>query len=453
MADQRAIRGVNRPLRRMGAGACALVVGAALAACAPGGSANDEDEDSQPEGPVSTEVPDEDITLTLAFTDGPEMVEELTAAFEEEYPQITIEEQYTQFSDYVQSLRLNMTSDSAPDIAQYAVVMKELVANGEIMDLGGYRDAYGWDEKFPTVSMDQLTSDESGKVYGTGNLYGVPAGLSLTGLYYNKELAEQAGITEPPTTLEELEQALAQAQDAGLTPISVGALDTGGIHLWAALINTVMPVENYRDWVNGVEGGTMTSDDAVAATTMFTDWAEAGYFNEGANGTGQEDTTTEFINGESVFLINGNWAAGQIAEEMGDNAGFFLMPGQDNSAEPIGSGFSVAYTMSSRTEHPEAAAAFLDFMASEQAAQVISDGGFLPVNTEAVPEQEGVLAEVDSGYQSAVENERINQFPDFAAPAMLDELTSGIQSLIAGQMEPAAFLESIQNVRDSYHEQ
>ena len=77
----------------MGAGACALVVGAALAACAPGGSANDEDEDSQPEGPVSTEVPDEDITLTLAFTDGPEMVEELTAAFEEEYPQITIEEQ------------------------------------------------------------------------------------------------------------------------------------------------------------------------------------------------------------------------------------------------------------------------------------------------------------------------------------------------------------------------
>src|SRR5690625_270245 len=350
-------RGTRWRARQFTAGACTFILAAFVAACAPGGSANDEDDDSQPEGPVSTQLPDEDITLTLAFTDGPEMVEELTAAFEEEYPQVTIEEQYTQFSDYVQSLRLNMTSDSAPDIAQYAVVMKELVANGEIMDLGGYRDAYGWDEKFPTVSMDQLTSDESGKVYGTGNLYGVPAGLSLTGLYYNKELAEQAGITEPPTTLDELEQALAQAQDAGLTPISVGALDTGGIHLWAALINTVMPVENYRDWVNGVEGGTMTGDDAVAATARFTDWADAGDFNEGANGTGQEDTTTEFINGESVFLINGNWAAGQIAEEMGENAGFFLMPGQDDSAEPIGSGLSVAYTTPSPTPHPDTAAA------------------------------------------------------------------------------------------------
>jgi len=42
-------------------------------------------------------------------------------------------------------------------------------------------------------------------------------------------------------------------------------------------------------------------------------------------------------------------------------------------------------------------------------------------------------------------------FPDFAAPAMLDSLTSGLQKVTAGRMEPKAFLESLQKVWTAYH--
>ncbi|NEE03189.1 ABC transporter substrate-binding protein [Phytoactinopolyspora halotolerans] len=440
--------------RSITAAGLAAAVTAILAACTPGSDSAGADDTGSAESPdtVSTEVPDEEVTLKLAFVDGPEMVDELIAAFEEEYPQVTIDPQFTEFTDYVASIRLNMTSDTAPDIAQFNVgAMSDLIASGHLLDLDPYSEAYSWPEKFPPVGLEQLTADDSGKVYGTGSLRAVPAGMSLTGVFYNKELAAEAGIEVPPATLDEFEQALETAKEAGQTPISIGALDSGGAHMWAALLNSMMPVDDYRAWVGGEPGGSITGDDALAATEKFTAWAEQGYFNESANGTDQEASTAQFVDGQSVFLMNGNWAAAQVANEMGEDAGFFLLPGLEPDSPAVGSGFSVSYAISAQTEHPEAAAAFLDFLASEQAAEIESQGGFLPPNVDAAPAADGVLGDLNTEFARVVEADGLNVFPDFSAPATYDAMSSGVQELIAGRTEPAAFLEELQGIRDEHH--
>ena len=263
-----------------------VVAGLAVTMAACGGltpGSDDEDQDTSPTS-VSTQLSDDEVTLDLAFTDGPDMVEALIAAFEDKYPQVTINPQYTEFSSYVKNLKLTMTSDTAPDIAQYNVAMKDLIGAGHILELDKYADEYGWAEKFPAISLTQLTSESNGKTYGTGNLYGVPAGLSLTGVYYNKALVEEAGIDGPPATLEEFEADLRAAKDADLAPIEVGALDSAGLHLWAALLNVMMPQDDYRDWVNGQPGGDLTGPDAVAATEKMAEWASEGLIAPGANG-------------------------------------------------------------------------------------------------------------------------------------------------------------------------
>lgn len=421
-------------------------------ACSLTPGSDDDGKDTSPDA-VSTELSDEEVTLELAFTDGPEMVEALIAAFEDEYRQITVKPQYTQFSDYVKNLKLMMTSDTAPDIAQYNVAMKDLIATGHILDLDKHSEAYGWNERFPEISLTQLTSEPNGKTYGSGNLYGVPAGLSLTGVFYNKTLAAEAGITEPPTTLEEFEAQLQQAKDAGLAPLEVGALDSAGLHLWAALLNVMMPQPDYRDWVNGQPGGDITGADALAATEKVEEWAEAGYINPGANGTPQADATANFAQGKSVFLMNGNWAAAQVADELGDEAGFFLMPAPAEDAPATGSGFSVSYSVSAETEHPDAAAAFLNFLASPEAAAIESEGGFLPPNIEAAPEQAGVRADLYAAFGQVIDADGLNLYPDFAAPASYDEQVSGLQRIIAGEGDPQEFLDQIQETRDQYHGQ
>ncbi|MFI6693077.1 hypothetical protein ACIBLA_15165 [Streptomyces sp. NPDC050433] len=54
----------------------------------------------------------------------------LLAAFEEKHPRIDVRPECTQFADYVKSLKLTMASDTAPDIAQYAVGMDALAQRG-----------------------------------------------------------------------------------------------------------------------------------------------------------------------------------------------------------------------------------------------------------------------------------------------------------------------------------
>lgn len=436
----------SRHRRRVGA----LIGAAALAAASSSAGAAGDTESEE----VSTDIPDEDVSLDLAFVDGPDMVDQLTAAFSEEHPQVTIDAEFTTFADYVRQITLTMTSDSAPDIAQFNPgAMRDLIAEGEILPLDTYAETYQWSETFPTASLEQLTTDESGQVFGTGNLYAVPAGLSLTGLFYNKAVADELGISEPPTTLDELEAQLEVAREADVVPLMVGALDSAGIHLWAAFVNVMMPTGEYRDWVNGAPGGTIVTDEALAATEKLAEWAEAGYYNESANGIGQADATAQFAAGDALFLINGNWAAAQLAQEMGDDAGFILFPGAEADAPGRGSGFSVSYSISARSDNADVAAAFLDFLGSAEAAPIIAEGGFLPPNVEAAPELGGVLTDLTQEYRAVVADDGINAFPDFAAPQMLDALVSGIQSLIAGRMEPADFLDDLQEIRDEFHGQ
>lgn len=439
-----------RRLRVLSVAAGLAVTMAACGVLTPGSGG--EDNDTSPTS-VSTKLADEEVTLDLAFTDGPDMVEALIAAFEDKYPQVTVNPQYTEFSSYVKNIKLTMTSDTAPDIAQYNVAMKDLIGAGHVLELDKYSEAYGWAGKFPEISLTQLTSEPNGKTYGTGNLYGVPAGLSLTGVFYNKKLAQQAGIDGPPETLEEFEADLRTAQEADLAPIEVGALDSAGVHLWAALLNVMMPQDEYRDWVNGQPGGDLTGEDAVAATQKVADWAAEGLIAPGANGTGQADATARFAQGKSVYLMNGNWAAAQVADQLGKDAGFFLMPAPEADAPATGSGFSVSYSVSANTDHPDAAAAFLDFLASPEAAAIEAEGGFLPPNIEAAPEQTGVMADVYDALGRVIETDGLNLYPDFAAPAAYDQQVAGLQGIIAGEGDVEEFLSGVQATRDDYHGQ
>src|SRR5690606_1262077 len=43
------------------------------------------------------------------------------------------------------------------------------------------------------------------------------------GMFYSKDLFEQAGITEEPQTLDDLEAAVDKLKDAGIAPIALGA--------------------------------------------------------------------------------------------------------------------------------------------------------------------------------------------------------------------------------------
>ena len=79
-----------------------------------------------------------------------------------------------------------------------------------------YAKAFGWDT-WPASQLEQMRVDSSGR-RGDGPLYAMGLNFSMTGVFYNKDLAAKFGMTSAPTTLAELDADLKKAKDAGLTP-------------------------------------------------------------------------------------------------------------------------------------------------------------------------------------------------------------------------------------------
>jgi len=66
-----------------------------------------------------------------------------------------------------------------------------------------------------------------------GKTYSLPFSLGVVGFWYNTELFEEAGITEAPTTMDDLYDAIDKLKAAGIDPISVGAGDKWpAAHYW-----------------------------------------------------------------------------------------------------------------------------------------------------------------------------------------------------------------------------
>jgi ABC-type glycerol-3-phosphate transport system substrate-binding protein len=426
------------------AAATALTLAACAGAGSNGGSTSQVDE-------VSTTITDEPVTLTLAYTTDPP-TEALVDAFTAEHPNVTIDTELTPFNDYIKSIKLAMSSDDPPDIAHYNPgAMHTLVPAGLILNLDPWADAYGWDTKFPPSSLEILSSDDQAKEFGTGGLYAVPSALSVLGVFYNKSILGQVGISEPPTTLADFEAAMQNVKDAGHQPLSVGALGVGGFHIWNALLNVVGDVDDYRAWVYGQPGATIESDAAMKATQILESWRDRGFISESASATADTDAQADFAQGESAFQITGNWAAAALDEEMGDDVGFFLMPTESGEPSTVASGASVPYAISSQTENPDVAAAFLDYLSSPEAARIQFEGGFMPVDTQAELDAKGVRDEIATSFAAVAENDGIVPFPDFASPGMIDRLTPGVQGILSGSMSSEEFLRSLQESWDEYH--
>jgi len=452
--------------RKSGRRAVALIAALGLfaAACGSDDSADDDATDAPsdttepspaPSDPPDESVPgepadDEQVTLRLSYVNDP-IGADTIAAFEAAHPNIDIEATIVPFSDYVNTITLNMASDSAPDIAQYnAGAMRTLIPAGELLNLNEYEAALGWADAFPKSSLDVLRTDESAKRFGTDDLYAVPGGLSVTGIYYNKQIAEDLGIELPVASLDELEAAFETALDAGVTPVYVGGLDYNSIHWWAALVNAMGSNDEYRAWAYGDPSATIVNDPARQATDLFADWSAKGYIPDSAAGTSAADAAAEFTAGNSLLHLDGNWQASAFNEVMGDNVGFFLVPMADGTPAAVANGASVAWSVSARTDHPDEAVAFLDFMASPEAAAAQVGAGFMAVNAVAAPDVEGVVGEINSAFAVVAENDGILPFPDFPAPALLELLTAGLQGVLAGQMDTDPYLQSLQDAWADY---
>ena len=87
----------------------------------------------------------------------------------------------------MQQSPLLLAGDNPPDLIRLPS-MVDLVKDGLLLNLDPYVTAYGWD-KWPAAELVQNRVNADGQ-RGDGSLYAAGLNYSMTGVFYNKDLAD-----------------------------------------------------------------------------------------------------------------------------------------------------------------------------------------------------------------------------------------------------------------------
>ncbi|MBG6238484.1 raffinose/stachyose/melibiose transport system substrate-binding protein [Mycetocola sp. CAN_C7] len=438
----------NTRLASMAIGSAALLLG--LAACAPGTGQGDDAPES--DGPISTDISGVGET-TLTVWDQEvrggqnEQIEQLNAAFEEKYPNVTIDRVSQAFDDLNTTLRLALTDTDAPDVVQAnngRNTMGAFVEAGQLRALDDYADAYGWTDRYTESILQYSTYSEDAAVFGDGNLYGLPQVGEVVGVFYSKSKLSELGL-DVPADWSEFDDALATAKSAGETPMLLGNIEQWpALHVFGPLQAGYVDAEEITNLGLGNSGASWATPENVEAASAMQSWVDSGYFNSGANGTDYDAAWQSLAAGDGVFLIGGSWLAADLADAMGDDLGFFVPAIGDGSLATTG-GTGLPFTITSAAENTDVAAAYIDFITSDSAMEIIAETGNLPVNrTAELAPTSGVLADVYSAFGEVTENGSLLPYLDYATPTFGETLGQSLQDLLDGRVTPEEFTEALE---------
>ncbi|GAA3065663.1 MULTISPECIES: ABC transporter substrate-binding protein [Actinomycetes] len=316
-----------------------LVAGLAATACGDGGG-------------------DEDVTLTFTWWGGDvrhQYTQEAIEIFEDEHPHISIEPRFNEWDGYWDQLATQTAGGDTPDIIQMDLVyLREYIESGILLPLDQVETREFTQELLDTGSLD-------------GELYAMPVGQTALTFATNPELIEEAGESVPDDTawtwedLKEVGAAVSENTDGyGLASF----FDSGGLELW----------------LRQTYGSSMVDDDGQLASEpdqvvpyfeMLGEFQDAGVLPSAAEMSEQHG-----IAREQTLIATGDaavapvWDAMLVALSGGEGSELepFMAPSLTGDATEAGMYYkaSMFYSVAARSEHPEEAQQFVDFLVNDE---------------------------------------------------------------------------------------
>ncbi len=287
--------------------------------------------------------------------------DEKIAEFEELNPDIMVEHEFQKDASNV--IKVKLASGEIPDLT--TVVNQDFIDQGIFADIS---DAPFWDRILPSVK--DLCTD-----LRTGKQYKVATNVTMGGLFYNKAIFAELGLTDAQTwdgfvaNLEAIKKAYPDK-----TPLFFGGKDSWTlghlIEFWAhGVVKQDLGISGSRqafldntvDW--DAPNGIMEN---FAAALM--ELEEKELINSDAITASYDNQKEAFASGEAVMINQGMWVVGDIIKlnpAMTTNIGFGPFPSVVDGYEPmVLCAEDSVYAISATTKDMDSVMSFLDFMFS-----------------------------------------------------------------------------------------
>ena len=417
---------INRSLGALALGAAAITV---LAGCSGGGGGDDGGDKT-----ISLWMPTQEDSQGTN-------INALIDAYEEENPGVTIELEQRSVDEHKNALRQIAGTDAGPDIYWYwegSGLGGELIDVGMSKDLSDVYAEYKWDDRFTAASLGGITQ--------YGGYHGVPWSQQGEGIYYNKALFAEAGITELPTDYDGLVDAAEKLKAAGITPIEFGGtVNWDVMRLLDSLIETTCGAE-VADELNTGDGDWSSEKCVTEAFTELKTWG-ADYLNKGYLGISNDDAAQLFFSGEAAMSLEGTWYNGQVVDNgmNPDDLGIFTFPTDTGRLY----GFGEAFYISAESDQADESAKFLDYITSEDGQEIAGDAwGALSVNKDVPVNDENPLNQVWADLFAEADGVYTNNDQNFST-AETTEYWRIQNSVLTGEIDPADAGAEFQKFRDS----
>ncbi len=287
--------------------------------------------------------------------------------FSAEYPDIAINLNTVPDAGTVLMQRIS-TGDIPPLFSDYPtqVQFKQKIANGYIKSLEGQEFLSRVNPGMLKLAMNT-----------DGTSYALPLSQNYMAIFYNLDLFEQAGITEVPTTWDELIAVCDQLVATDIVPFSFGDKNAGRVgHNYQALSQAMYPgIVDYL--VKVVNGEATIAENAEPFRKIGERMLQLRtYALPDPLGTADTVMWENFANGKAAMCITGSYARGTILIANPDlNMGGFPVPGDVYDESPLLTGVDAALCISASATEEEADAAmkFLEFISRPENAQIWSD--------------------------------------------------------------------------------
>lgn len=306
----------------------------------------------------------QEVILTYGIWDSRQEpgLRQIADDFEAENPGIKVELQVTGWGEYWTMLEAAATGGSLPDVFwMHSNEIYKYGSNDMLLNLDEYiaRDSIDL-TKFPEGLVDIYNVNES--------QYAIPKDFDTIGLWYNKTMFDEAGLSYPDETWtwETLREAAETLTNE----------ETGQYGISAGLTNQ----EGYYNFVYQ-NGGTILKDDSTSGYDLPETIEALDYYfsfiHDGLSPESYTDTDSRAYleNGVAAMALFGSWQLPGFLdnEYLVNNFDVAPLPTKDGVTKTIYNG--LGNTIDANTDTPEEAWLFLSYLSSEPAQRKASELG------------------------------------------------------------------------------
>jgi raffinose/stachyose/melibiose transport system substrate-binding protein len=360
--------------------------------------------------------------------------------FEDENPDVTVDVQKQTFEQIQKNAKIVLTGDDVPDVMEYNkgnATAGQLASQGLLTPLTDAAKERGWDTTLSGSLQTTATYDENG-LMGSGEWYGVPNYGEFVGVYYNKDMFAQYGV-QVPTTLAELETAMATFQAAGVTPLAEAGAEYPLGQLWYELVLANADqdfVDAYQLFDGEVD---FQGPEMTEATETLADWIDKGYIASDSAALTAEDMGVSFINGTYPMMVSGSWWFGRIVDEMDADWGQFNFPGNTLQVGSSGNLWVVPTNADSKSLAEE----FIDITLRPEVQNILGEAGGLPVAGDVSAITDERTQALTQNFNDILAADGLAFYPDWPVAGYYDVLVSQLQSLVNKSKTPAEVLDGL----------